>query len=35
VSTVSIDCMIYPTAETNFFSLIVHARTFDAMKDSL
>jgi hypothetical protein len=26
-------CMIYPTAETNFSSLIIHARTFEAMKD--
>src|SRR5271168_3480138 len=26
-------CMIYPTAGTNFSSLIIHARTFEAMKD--
>lgn len=27
------NCMIYPTADTNFFNLIMHARTFDAIKD--
>lgn len=33
VGTLSMYCMIYPTAETNFSSLILHARTFDAMND--
>jgi hypothetical protein len=26
-------CMLYPTAETTFSSLIIHARPFDAIKD--
>jgi hypothetical protein len=33
VSTVSVHCMIYPMAETTFSSLIIHARTFDAIND--
>jgi hypothetical protein len=33
VGTLSIQCMLYPTAETTFSSLIIHARPFDAIKD--
>jgi hypothetical protein len=33
VSTISLQCTLYPTAETTFSSLIIHASPFDAIAD--
>ena len=34
VNTLSVQCMVYPTAATTFFGLIHQARQFDTIKDS-